>query len=164
MVCRLFLERFLQLGLGMDSNCIGASSSFSTSAQRGAWRHQVALISWTAGRCSTWVPPCGMTAVLAASSTNDLDWRGLTSLLWSFSGGIRLSLDARSLRYFWLQLQAFFFMCSARLDGFRAAEAQGFQARCLRKILGVKPTWIARMSKQSVLTQAGQRLHTKQLL
>jgi hypothetical protein len=55
-------------------------------------------------------------------------------------------------------------LSSAWLHVKEQRQIDGFQARCLRRILGVMPSFISRVSNQKVLEQSGQRRYTCQLL
>ena len=53
---------------------------------------------------------------------------------------------------------------SAWLNASERRRLDGFQARCLRKILGIKPAYFSRVSNKEVLRLSGQKLFTTQLL
>ena len=53
---------------------------------------------------------------------------------------------------------------SAWLNVAELRRLDGFQCRCLRVILGIKPSFVSRVSNSSVLQQSGQVLYSRQLL
>ena len=55
-------------------------------------------------------------------------------------------------------------LSSAWLNVAEGRRLNGFHARCLRKVTGIKPSFISRMSKTAVLKKAGQVELRRQLL
>ena len=53
---------------------------------------------------------------------------------------------------------------SAWLNVAELRRLNGFQCRCLRQLLGIKPSFISRVSNSSVLQQSGQIPYGRQLL
>ena len=55
-------------------------------------------------------------------------------------------------------------LSTAWLNTSEQRRLNGFQARCLRKILGIRPAYYSRMTNRRVLEMANQVLYTTQLL
>lgn len=55
-------------------------------------------------------------------------------------------------------------LASAWLNASERKRLDGFQARCLRKILGIKPAYFSRVSNKIVIQKSDQKLFTTQLL